>query len=152
MLSPDGRWLAYVSNEQGANEVFVRPYPGVNGGKVATLEWRRQCSTLVAQRMRVVLHGQRKNARCGIQPGPTVSAQPPRALFTIPVDIRAGSPLRGTFAISPDARRLLVVRDNKWEDMAGTPILVVVQNFVDELRAKLKRQLLPPAHPSPIPR
>ncbi len=32
-LSPDSRWLAYVSNEQGENEVFVRPFPDVNGGK-----------------------------------------------------------------------------------------------------------------------
>jgi len=27
-LSPDGRWLAYVSNESGRSEVFVQPYPG----------------------------------------------------------------------------------------------------------------------------
>ncbi|MEO5818817.1 MAG: protein kinase, partial [Gemmatimonadaceae bacterium] len=32
-LSPDSRWLAYVSNEQGENEVFVRPFPDVNGGR-----------------------------------------------------------------------------------------------------------------------
>jgi Tol biopolymer transport system component len=27
-LSPDGRWLAYVANESGRKEVYVRPYPG----------------------------------------------------------------------------------------------------------------------------
>ena len=27
-FSPDGRWLAYVSNESGRNEVYVQPYPG----------------------------------------------------------------------------------------------------------------------------
>jgi serine/threonine-protein kinase len=27
-LSPDGRWLAYVSDESGRNEVYVRPFPG----------------------------------------------------------------------------------------------------------------------------
>ena len=26
-FSPDGRWLAYVSDESGRNEVYVRPYP-----------------------------------------------------------------------------------------------------------------------------
>jgi Tol biopolymer transport system component len=26
-LSPDGRWLAYTSNESGTNEVYVRPFP-----------------------------------------------------------------------------------------------------------------------------
>src|SRR5262249_21602413 len=27
-FSPDGRWIAYCSNETGRFEVFVRPYPG----------------------------------------------------------------------------------------------------------------------------
>jgi hypothetical protein len=32
-LSPDGRWLAYVSDETGSNEVYVRAFPDVNSGK-----------------------------------------------------------------------------------------------------------------------
>jgi Tol biopolymer transport system component len=28
VLSPDGRWLAYVSNESGGYEVYVQPFPG----------------------------------------------------------------------------------------------------------------------------
>jgi Tol biopolymer transport system component len=31
-LSPDGRWLAYVSNETGEDEVWVRPFPDVDRG------------------------------------------------------------------------------------------------------------------------
>src|SRR5262249_44857720 len=31
MFSPDGRWIAYLSNESGRNEVFVRPFPGPGG-------------------------------------------------------------------------------------------------------------------------
>ncbi|WP_411278747.1 protein kinase domain-containing protein, partial [Gemmatimonas sp.] len=30
-FSPDGRWVAYTSNETGAPEVFVRPFPGPGG-------------------------------------------------------------------------------------------------------------------------
>lgn len=30
-LSPDGQWLTYVSNESGRNEVYLRPFPGVEG-------------------------------------------------------------------------------------------------------------------------
>jgi eukaryotic-like serine/threonine-protein kinase len=30
-FSPDGRWLAYVSNESGSDEVYVRPFPGPGG-------------------------------------------------------------------------------------------------------------------------
>ena len=32
-LSPDGRWLAYSSNESGQMEVYVRPFPEVNSGR-----------------------------------------------------------------------------------------------------------------------
>ena len=31
MFSPDGRWIAYFSNETGRNEVYVRPFPGPGG-------------------------------------------------------------------------------------------------------------------------
>ncbi|HYW46707.1 MAG TPA: protein kinase [Bryobacteraceae bacterium] len=30
-FSPDGRWIAYRSNESGGNEVYVRPFPGPGG-------------------------------------------------------------------------------------------------------------------------
>jgi eukaryotic-like serine/threonine-protein kinase len=32
-LSPDGRWLAYVSNESGSAQVIVQPFPDPSGGK-----------------------------------------------------------------------------------------------------------------------
>jgi serine/threonine-protein kinase len=32
-ISPDGRWLAYESTESGGAEVFVRPFPNVEGGR-----------------------------------------------------------------------------------------------------------------------
>jgi Tol biopolymer transport system component len=138
-LSPDSRWLAYVSNEQGANEVFVRPFPDVNSGK-----WQVSSggggAPLWAHNGRELFYAAKgKMNVVRIHPGPPFSAEPPRVLFTIPDDVRAGSSVGGTFAITPDDRRFLMVRDNKWEDMAGTPILVVVHNFFDELRAKLKK-------------
>jgi serine/threonine-protein kinase len=32
-FSPDGRWIAYRSNESGRNEIYVRPFPAGSGGK-----------------------------------------------------------------------------------------------------------------------
>ncbi|HUF35535.1 MAG TPA: hypothetical protein VMN37_06270, partial [Gemmatimonadales bacterium] len=32
-VSPDNRWIAYTSNESGANEVYVRPFPATSGGR-----------------------------------------------------------------------------------------------------------------------
>jgi len=32
-ISPDGRWLAYQSNESGQDQIYVRPFPDVNSGR-----------------------------------------------------------------------------------------------------------------------
>ncbi len=32
-MSPDGRWVAYVSNDAVTNEVYVRPFPNTNAGR-----------------------------------------------------------------------------------------------------------------------
>jgi serine/threonine-protein kinase len=138
-LSPDSHWLAYVSNEQGENEVFVRPFPNVNGGK-----WQISSAggsaPLWAHNGRELFYvGGGTMYVVAVDPGPPFSAGPPRALFTIPPRVRAGSLGRGTFAITPDDQRFLMVRDNSWADMAGTPTVVVVENFFEELRAKLKK-------------
>ncbi|HYW31009.1 MAG TPA: hypothetical protein VE869_05825, partial [Gemmatimonas sp.] len=138
-LSPDSRWLAYVSNEQGANAVFVRPFPNVNAGKWQVSSGGGSAPLWARNGRELFYVANRKMHVVAIHSGPPFSAEPPRVLFTIPDDVRAGSPLSGTFAITPDDQRFLMVRDNKWEAMAGTPTLVVVQNFFDELRAKLKR-------------
>jgi len=37
-LSPDGRWLAYASNESGRYEIYVRPYPGMGARYVVSIE------------------------------------------------------------------------------------------------------------------
>ena len=41
-LSPDGRWIAYSSNESGTNEVYVAPTSGPSGVKwqISTAEAR----------------------------------------------------------------------------------------------------------------
>jgi hypothetical protein len=36
-VSPDGRWLAYQSNESGRDEVYVRLFPDVGRGPLASL-------------------------------------------------------------------------------------------------------------------
>jgi|GEM_PF-1605647 len=33
MMSPDRKWMAYVSNESGQNRIYVRPFPDVNKDK-----------------------------------------------------------------------------------------------------------------------
>ncbi len=37
-FSPDGKWLAYVSDESGRNEVFVQPYPALNARMAVSIQ------------------------------------------------------------------------------------------------------------------
>jgi hypothetical protein len=48
-FSPDGRWLAYSSNESGTQHVFVRSFPDPNLEKYPSPRWRQHC---VAHRRR----------------------------------------------------------------------------------------------------
>jgi serine/threonine-protein kinase len=41
-LSPDGRWLAYVSDESGQEEVYVRPVPGPGGKRQVSIDGGRE--------------------------------------------------------------------------------------------------------------
>ena len=46
-FSPDGQWVAYVSNESGRNEVYVAPFPGP-GGKWQISTCRRNYSSMAS--------------------------------------------------------------------------------------------------------
>ena len=51
-FSPDGRWVAYVSNESGQHEVYVRPFPGPSPRQLVstaggiTPRWRKDGNAL----------------------------------------------------------------------------------------------------------
>jgi serine/threonine-protein kinase len=138
-LSPDSRWLAYVSNEQGEPEVFVRPFPNANGGKWQVSSGGGSAPLWSHDGRELFYVSRSKMYAVAIHPGPPFSSDPPRALFQIPARVRAGSLARGTFALSRDDQRFLMVRENSWAEMFGMPTLVVVENFFDELRSKLKK-------------
>ena len=138
-LSPDSRWLAYVSNEQGEHEVFVRPFPDVNGGRWQVSSGGGSAPVWAHNGRELFYVSGKKMYVVQLHAGPPFSAEPPRVLFDIPEGVRHASLARGTFAITPDDQRFLMVRDNSWEEMAGTRTVVLVENFFEELRAKLKK-------------
>ena len=55
-LSPDGRYIAYMSDETGRDEIFVRPFPAggrnwpisTNGGR--QVRWRRDGRTRIVDK------------------------------------------------------------------------------------------------------
>jgi len=135
-LSRDGRWLAYRSNESGRNEVYVRPFPGVDGGR-----W--QVSTgggtqpLWAPNSRelfyVDLDG--RIVAVPIQPGPGFTAGNPQVIVEGPYATILPGVNGRMYDVSRDGQRFLMI---KGEDSAGQaappPQIVVVQNWFEELK------------------
>ena len=137
-LSPDGNWLAYVSNETGADEVFVTPFPDadrkwqVSSGRAGSPLWAHDGRTLF------YAGGGDMNA-VDVDPGPPFVVGQPRVLFPLPTGVRQ-SPLSalgaGQFALTSDDQRFLMVRNvDPWATTAP-PKLVLVQSFFEELRAR----------------
>jgi eukaryotic-like serine/threonine-protein kinase len=79
-FSPDGRWIAYVSDEAGQPDVYVRPYPGpgeaqrISSGGAQSPRWRRDGTELF------YVAGQRVVA-VPVRTTPTFDAGAPKDLF-----------------------------------------------------------------------
>jgi Tol biopolymer transport system component len=138
-LSPDGRWLAYVSNESGTAEVYVRPFPNTGDGR-----W--QISVQGGQEP-VWAHSGRElfyrtagadTARqmvMEIMPGRTFVTGARRALFPLTRFFLSSS--HQQYAVAPDGRRFVMIRAT---ESSGMDQLVVVENFFAELRTRVGRR------------
>ena len=131
-LSPDGRWLAYASNESGAAEVYVRPFP-----QTATAKWQvstaggREPAWASSGRELLYLNGRGEMVSAEIQPGATFSIGKQRTLFPAAEFARPG-PVP-SFSLSPDGKRFLMVREGEATQQSE---LVLAENWLDELRAR----------------
>ena len=120
-LSPDGRWLAYHSNESGRMEVYVQPFPGPgakwkvsrDGGQYS--RWRGDGKELF------FVAGDRALMAADVVGGQTFAAGDPRPLF--PIHPRART-LDYPYDVTADGRRFLV-SESSGED-AALPITLVV--------------------------
>lgn len=104
-FSPDGRWIAYTSNETGRNEISVRPFDSTRGsaGAAVTLTsdggrtplWRgdgRELFYFSADGMVTAVE---------VKPGRAFRVGPPKALFPAPAGVLF-------WDVSPDGRRFLM--------------------------------------------
>jgi eukaryotic-like serine/threonine-protein kinase len=137
-ISPDARWIAYLSDETGTDEVFVRPFPDVDRGK-----WQISSggatAPLWAHRGHELFYWVRDSVvAVQIHPGPPFGFER-LVLFTGPDRVRWGEPIAGLMDMTPDDQRFLMVRDAPAFVLGGPTRLVVVQNFLTDLRTKMRK-------------
>jgi serine/threonine-protein kinase len=141
-ISPDGRWLAYQSNESGQPEVFVRPFPGVDAARWQVSSggtrpaWARNGQELF------YLDGQGLLTSVPLRiAGSSFSAGNPVRLLTTkyyPGFTGLGIDLRG-YDVSQDGQRFLMIKDAPVEQSPSSPpaSIVLVLNWFEELKARL---------------
>ena len=127
-MSPDGEWVAYVSDVSGAEQVYVRPLSGSGQWQISTdggVEpvWSRDSQEIF------YWNGDRLYG-VGIESGETFQHGTPMLLFE-----RARVP--GTFSqgydVAPDGRFLIVTA----QEQATVSQLDVVLNWTEELKARV---------------
>jgi eukaryotic-like serine/threonine-protein kinase len=127
-FSPDGKWIAYRSNESGRFEIYVQPFPGpggkfrisANGG--AQPRWNRNGKEIFY----VSLDSKMMAAPVRLSPdGQSLEPGTPAALFPVRI---AGGPLPGLakqqYAVSSDGQRFLV--NLAVDEGAPTPITLIL--------------------------
>jgi serine/threonine-protein kinase len=135
-FSPDGRSFAYVSDESGRFEVYVRPYPG-SGGRV-------QISTGGGTEPLWSPDGQELFFRNGdeflaveIAKGAVLEAGRPHVLFSRR-NSSGGSGIRygviARYAVSPDGKRFLMTRSDAAKGVGPVPRVVV--NWFEDLKRR----------------
>ncbi len=131
-LSPDGRWLAYASNESGRWEVYVRPFPNTNDGKW-TVSTDGGTEPVWAHSGRELFYRGSGNLMVvEVLSGPTFVTGEQRVLFS--VQGYRSAPVHQGYDVTPDDQRFVMIRNPAGED-AGE--LIVVENFFEELKAKV---------------
>jgi tRNA A-37 threonylcarbamoyl transferase component Bud32 len=134
-LSPDGRWLAYASNESGAFEVYVRPFPETSTAKwqVSTAggndpTWSRSGRELF------YISARSEMVAVQIPPGPTFTVGKPRTLFSVSQFTRTG-PIP-SYSLAPDDRHFLMVSEGESTQQSE---LIVAENWLQGLAGKRAR-------------
>ena len=127
-ISPDGRWLAYQSDQSGRFEVYVTTFPqpsrawqvSLDGGRVPV--WSRSGREVFYRRDSTMM-------TASIGTGAEFTSGKPTRLFEFP----EWEDTRPQFDVAPDGRFLLV----KSSDRPPTSQLTLVQNWFGEVKVRL---------------
>ena len=127
MFSPDGHWVAYMSNESQQNEVYVVPFPGPGG--------KRQVSTMGGQNPRW-RHDGKEIFYLGMD-GKLMAAEVvlKDAAMEVgqirPLDITVPTSFQIPYDISLDGQRILAITDG---ERSVSPPLTLVENWTGLLK------------------
>ncbi len=127
VLSPDGRWLAYVSNLSGRIEVYVNAFPDPGGRRQVSVDggtepvWSRDGSELFYRRGVALMVA-------AVETTPDFRVRSREVLFEGPYTQWVW---HSNYGVHPDGERFVMIKPVEGQQ---SPSLVVVLNWFEELR------------------
>jgi Tol biopolymer transport system component len=137
-VSPNGRYIAYQSNESGRDEIYVRPFPRVNDGRwqVSTGGGTRPTWARNGRELFYVDLANTLTAMPVHTSGATFTTSNPVKLF----EMASAASLTAArdYDVAPDGQRFLMIKETVARDPhARAAGMIVVQNWVEELKTKV---------------
>ncbi len=134
-LSPDGRWMAYQSNESGQFEVYVRPFPDVNGGRWQVSSGGGGWPLWSPDGRELFYVGSEGMMAVAIETEPTFTQGTVDLLFDLDPYFKPSEGGNRRTDISPEGDRSLMLKAGGGSDeTAQTTSIIVVQNWFEELK------------------
>lgn len=128
-VSPNGRWVAYMSDESGAHNVFVRPFPDVGRGQwqvtsdgAASPKWARDGTALFYTRGQALM-------RVDVESEPTFIFSAPELVLEGPYALGQAK----GYDFAHDGERFLMLK----RGTDATPEVHVVLNWFEELKERV---------------
>jgi len=135
-FSPDGRWIAYESDDSGHPEVYVRPFPGPGGkwmisnGSGLMPRWSHDGHRLfyatVTGRLMVVDCQARGDSLIAGSPSPWGGSQSV-----------SGAAFRATYDVALDGKRVVAMTSDESDMPKGNLHVTFLLNFFDELKRRV---------------
>jgi Tol biopolymer transport system component len=138
-LSADGRWMAYQSNESGRNEVYVRPFPGVDSGRwQVSTSGGTQPRWAPNSRELFYVDAEGRIVAVAVQPGPGFVADNPQVVVDGPFATTILAFSGRMYDVSRDGQRFLLLKGAEGAEQKAAPRqIVVITNWFEELRRRV---------------
>jgi serine/threonine-protein kinase len=129
MFSPNGRWIAYTSNESGAYEIYVRPYPGpgpkhqISGDQTFDVHYWSADGTKLFYRSG---DGRRMMSVPVQTDGTEFEFGKPSVLFELDPALYPDLQFWGSFAAAPDGSGFAIVKRTERETAVRTYLMLTL--------------------------
>ncbi len=128
-VSPDGKLIAFSSDEQGGHQIYVRSFPSGDGKWQVSLDGGRT-PAWSPRGDRLYFREGNDLMEVGVELEPTVRFGTPSRLFAWPFPAQTAFDFTSLFDVAPDGESFVLVEDT--EPGVSRPGITVIENWIAE--------------------